>query len=239
MIKNTLFTIIVLSAISYAQLLQPKIVLQQTSYDFGTIKQGEVATHDFVLSNSGGDLLKISNVSASCGCTAAAPEKKELAPGESTNLKVSFNSAGRQGKQNKTIRVYSNDPQNPEMVLTFTGVVVLPGAVTNNPPVIYLPETEHDFGQVNEGDTVTYSFRFINKGESTLTIKDIKTSCGCTAALLSQDNLSPNQEGTVKVQLNTSHRSGKMSRTVTIHSNDPKDPAKIITIYADVVRHGS
>ena len=239
MIKNTLFAIIVLSAFSYAQLIQPKIVLQQTSYDFGTIEQGSVATHDFVISNSGGDLLKISNVSASCGCTAAKPEKQELAPGESTNLKVSFNSTGRQGRQHKTIRIYSNDPQNPEMVLSFTGSVVLPGANTNNPPIIYLPETEHDFGQVNEGDTVKYTFRFINKGGSTLTVKDIKTSCGCTAALLSEDNLNPNQEGTIKVQLNTSHRSGKMSRTVTIHSNDPKDPAKIITIYADVVRHGS
>ncbi|MEJ2104308.1 MAG: DUF1573 domain-containing protein [Ignavibacteriaceae bacterium] len=239
MIKNIVFSIIVLSALSYAQLLQPKIVLQQNSFDFGTIKQGEVATHDFVISNSGGDLLKISNVSASCGCTAAAPEKKELAPGESTNLKVSFNSAGRQGRQNKTIRIYSNDPQNPELVLSFTGSVILPDAITNNPPVIYLPETEHDFGQVNEGDTVKYTFRFVNKGGSTLTIKDIKTSCGCTAALLSDDNLLPNKEGTVKVELNTSHRSGKMSRTVTIHSNDPKDPAKIITIYADVVRHGS
>ena len=163
MIKNTLFAIIVLSAFSYAQLIQPKIVLQQTSYDFGTIEQGSVATHDFVISNSGGDLLKISNVSASCGCTAAKPEKQELAPGESTNLKVSFNSTGRQGRQHKTIRIYSNDPQNPEMVLSFTGSVVLPGTNTNNPPLIYLPETEHDFGQVNEGDTVKYTFRFINK----------------------------------------------------------------------------
>jgi hypothetical protein len=239
MIKNSLIAFFLISSIGFAQLLQPKLVLQQTSYDFGTVKQGEVATHDFVLSNSGGDLLKISNVTASCGCTAAAPEKKELAPGESTNLKVSFNSAGRQGKQNKTIRIYSNDPQNPEMVLTFTGTVVLPDANTNNPPVIYFPETDHDFGQVNEGDTVTYTFRFVNKGNSTLTIKDIKTSCGCTAALLSQDNLKPNQEGTVKVKLDTKNRSGKMSRTVTIQSNDPKDPAKVLTIYADIIRHGS
>ena len=30
-----------------------------------------------------------------------------------------------------------------------------------------------------------------------------------------------------------------MSRTVTVQSNDPKDPAKILTIYADVVKQGS
>jgi hypothetical protein len=239
MIKNSLFIILILTSLSFAQLLQPKLVLQQNSYDFGDIKQGEVVSHDFVLSNSGGDLLTISNVTASCGCTAAAPEKKELAPGESTNLKVTFNSARRLGKQHKTVRVYSNDPQNPEMMLTITGVVVLPGQNSENSAIIYFPETQHDFGKVNEGDKVDYTFRFVNKGESVLQIKDIKTSCGCTAALVSTDNLTPGQEGTIKVELNTQNRTGKMSRTVTIQSNDPKDPAKILTIYADVVKQGS
>ena len=239
MLKNSLFIILMLTSLSFAQLLQPKLALQQTSYDFGDIKQGDVVSHDFILSNSGGDMLTISNVTASCGCTAAAPEKKELAPGESTNLKVSFNSARRQGKQHKTVTVFSNDPQNPEMKLTITGVVVLPGQNSNNPAVIYFPETQHDFGKVNEGGKVDYTFRFVNKGESVLKIKDIKTSCGCTAALVSNDSLSPGQEGTIKVELNTENRVGKMSRTVTVQSNDPKDPAKILTIYADVVKQGS
>ncbi len=77
------------------------------------------------------------------------------------------------------------------------------------------------------------------KDRSVLTIKDIKTSCGCTAALLSQDSLAPGQDGTIKVELNTKNRSGKMSRTVTVQSNDPKDPAKVLTIYADIVKKGS
>lgn len=239
MIKNSLLVLLLFSSISFAQLLQPKIVMQQSSFDFGEIKQGEVVSHDFVISNSGGDLLKISNVTASCGCTAAAPEKKELAPGESTNLTVKFNSSGRRGKQHKTVKVFSNDSQTPELALTITGNVVLGNENSASVPIIYFPETQHDFGKVNEGDQVDYTFRFANKGESQLTIKDIKTSCGCTAALLSQDNLAPGQEGTLKVELNTKNRSGKMSRTITIQSNDPKDPAKILTIYADVVRQGS
>ena len=239
MTKNSLFIVLLFSSLSFAQLLQPKLVLQQTSYDFGDIKQGEKVSHDFVLSNSGGDLLTISNVTASCGCTAAAPEKNELAPGESTNLTVSFNSSGRRGKQNKTVRIFSNDPQNPEMVLSITGVVVLPGEGTGNAPLIYFPETQHDFGKVNEGEKVNYTFRFVNKGETALQIKDIKTSCGCTAALVSTDNLKPGQEGTIKVEVNTKNRSGKMSKTVTVQSNDPRDPAKILTIYADVIKQGS
>ena len=108
--KNLLFVFFLVSSIGFAQLMQPKLVLQQSSFEFGDIKQGETVSHTFVLTNSGGDLLKISNVQASCGCTAAVPEKNELAPGESTNLTVKFNSTGRQGMQKKTVKIFTNDP---------------------------------------------------------------------------------------------------------------------------------
>jgi len=238
MTKSFLFAFFLYSSMVFAQLFQPKLVLQQNSFDFGDIKQGETVSHTFVISNNGGDLLKITNVQASCGCTAAAPEKNELAPGESTNLIVKFNSAGRQGMQKKTVKIFTNDPQNPEMVITINGNVVLAGENSGGLPTIYFTETQHDFGKVNEGEKVNYTFSFANKGTSVLTIKDIKTSCGCTAALLSQDNLTPGQEGTLKVELDTKNRSGKMSRTITVNSNDPKDPAKVLTIYADIIKKG-
>jgi hypothetical protein len=239
MIKNFVISFFLFSSIMFAQLLQPQLILQQTSFDFGDIQQGEKVTHTFVLSNGGGDLLIISDVKASCGCTAAAPDKKELVPGESTNLVVTFNSARRSGKQSKTVRIFSNDPNNPEMFLNITGNVVVNTAAESKSPTIYFAETQLDFGKINEGDKVDYTFYFANKGTSELTIKDIKTSCGCTAALLSQDNLAPGQGGTLKVELDTKNRSGKMSRTITINSNDPKDPTKILTIYADVLKKGS
>lgn len=239
MIKNVLLSFFLFSSLLFAQLMQPQLVLQQKEFDFGDIKQGEVVSHTFVLSNNGGDLLKITNVQASCGCTAAAPEKNELGPGESTNLTVKFNSAGRLGKQTKTVKIFSNDPQSPEMMVTIRCNILKPTDASAGNPVIYLTETQHDFGKVNEGDKVNYTFKFVNKGSSNLVIKDVKTSCGCTAALLSQDNIAPGQEGTLKVELDTKNRSGKMSRTVTINSNDPNDPAKILTIYADIIRKGS
>jgi Protein of unknown function (DUF1573) len=238
MIRNLLCAFFLISSFSFAQLLQPSLVLQQNSFDFGDIKQGEIVTHTFVLSNNGGDLLKINNVQASCGCTAAVPEKSELAPGESTNLSVKFNSTGRLGMQKKTVKIFTNDPQAPEMTVTITGNVVT-GDESGSLPTIYFPETQHDFGKVNEGEKASYTFRFVNKGEGELLIKDVKSSCGCTAALLSSSNIKPGQEGTIKVEFDTKNRSGKNSKTVTVQSNDPKDPTKILTIYADVIKKGS
>ena len=237
MIKNHLFVFFLFYSIGFAQLMQPKLVLQQSSFDFGDIKQGEIVSHTFVLTNSGGDLLKITNVQASCGCTAAVPEKSELAPGESTNLPVKFNSTGRMGMQKKTVKIFTNDPQSPEMTITIAGNVVT-GDQSGSVPAIYFPETQHDFGKVSEGEKVDYTFRIVNKGTSELIIKDVKSSCGCTAALLNSSSIKPGQEGTIKVEFDTKNRSGKNSKTVTVQSNDPIDPTKILTIYADIIKKG-
>ncbi len=232
--KKLFLIFFALSSLSFAQLMGPKLVVQQTEYDFGNIKQGVKVTHIFVLTNSGGDLLKITDIQASCGCTAALPDKNELGPGESTNLKVTFNSAGRFGKQKKLVRIESNDPENPLAIITIKANVILSDAENAAYPVLHFPEMQHDFGKVQEGEVVKYTFKFENNGSSALKIKDIITSCGCTAALVSSEVLQPGEQGTLKVELDTSNRKGNMIRTITIKSNDPKNPTIILTVFADV-----
>ena len=165
--RKLLLIFLSLSSLSFAQLMGPKLVTQQNEHDFGDIKQGEKVSHIFVLTNSGDDLLEITNVKASCGCTAARPEKNELAPGESTNLNVTFNSAGRFGKQKKLIRIESNDPDNPQVIVTIKGNVILSDAESSNYPILHFGQTQHDFGKVKEGKVVEYTFNFGNSGKST------------------------------------------------------------------------
>jgi len=117
--------VIVLTNIAFAQFEnEPKAVIMPMNYDFGNIIQDSVVTTFYVITNEGNDLLKITNVSASCGCTAVIPEKNELKPGESTNIKVTFNSKGRSGTQQKIITVETNDPKNSTIKLTLTGNVI-------------------------------------------------------------------------------------------------------------------
>ena len=174
--KKLLFIFIVFSAVNFAQLIGPKIVVQQSEYDFGQVNQGEKVTHVYIITNSGGDLLKITKVNASCGCTVAKPDKDELAPGESTNLVVTFDSKGRFGKQKKLIRVESNDPNNPQVILTLKGSVKMPENENASYPVFHFSETQHDFGKVKEGKVVEYTFRFQNTGTSTLKIGEDRKS---------------------------------------------------------------
>jgi uncharacterized cupredoxin-like copper-binding protein len=234
MIRKSFILIILSVTISYAQFLGPKISSQQLEHDFGNIEYGQKVTHYFVLTNNGDDNLLIQRVRASCGCTVAKPEKDKLAPGESTKLKVEFNSAGRKGKQEKTITVSTNDPKTPELRLKIKGMILPSVAAGEKNPDIFFRETNHDFGNVKEGKTVEYTFKFTNKGSAPLEIKKVRTSCGCTAALLSSKKLDPGSEGTLKVELDTKNRSGKMSRTITVESNDVKEPSKVLTIFANI-----
>jgi uncharacterized cupredoxin-like copper-binding protein len=238
MIKNILLLFIISTISVLPQMLGPKVGVQQLDHDFGNIKEGEVVTHTYVISNNGGDILKILDVRASCGCTAATPDKKELKPGESTNLDVSFNSKGRKGPQNKTVTVTTNDPEKSSISLTFKCNIIVKETVKNNVgAVIFLPETQHDFGKVPEGKKVEYTFKFENKGTESLVIKDVKTSCGCTAAVVSSTTIKPGQVGSIKVDFDTKNRQGRNSKSITIVSNDTKEPNKVITIYADIQKN--
>lgn len=97
----------------------------EEEFNFGTIKQGESIQHDFEFTNTGKTPLIISNASGSCGCTVPEWPKEPIAPGAKAMIKVTFNSAGKQGVQDKTVTLQSNAEQNP-MVLHLKGNVDRP-----------------------------------------------------------------------------------------------------------------
>jgi len=77
-------------------------------YDYGTIKQGVKVEYDFKFKNTGKNDLIISDAYSSCGCTIPEYPKEPIKPGESSKIKVLFNSAGRSNKQDKTINLIVN-----------------------------------------------------------------------------------------------------------------------------------
>ena len=127
MIKKAIVFMVFSLVFIFAQVIGPKISVLHSEYSFGDINQGDKVSHNFTITNSGGDLLKITDVRASCGCTAAKPEKNELKPGESTQIKVEFNSQGRKGNQVKYVYIKTNDKENPEVKLKISGNVVRKG----------------------------------------------------------------------------------------------------------------
>ncbi len=95
----------------------PVASYNESSHDFGSVKEGNTVSHNFMLKNDGKRDLKIRKINAPCGCTASTPGKKTLKPGEETQIKVSFNTRGRSGRQHQTVTVITNDPANPSHTL--------------------------------------------------------------------------------------------------------------------------
>ena len=107
------------------KVLTPNIEMLETSYNFGEIQQGESVTHDFILKNTGDADLLVSAAKGSCGCTVPEWPKTPIAKGEEAAIKVTFNSAGKSGKQNKTVTLVTNAIPNTK-VLTINGNVIVP-----------------------------------------------------------------------------------------------------------------
>ena len=124
--KRVLFLLIVVFAsgmVSAQQKAASITVVGEAIYDFGEIKESDgAATHTFVLLNNGELPLVISRVIASCGCTQPEWSQEPIAPGKTTELKVTYDTQGRIGTFTRTIAVYSNG-RTGNYVLTITGEV--------------------------------------------------------------------------------------------------------------------
>jgi hypothetical protein len=94
--------------------------------------------------------------------------------------------------------------------------------------------TSHDFGKVKQGDVVTHEFTFQNEGSAPLAVEKIETTCGCTAALVSDKNVGPFKEGKIKLTFDTRGYSGRLTRYLYFISNDASNPRRELSVSADI-----
>jgi len=103
----------------------PRIAFEKEVHDFGAIGPGRAQSCEFNFTNTGDSLLKITEVSKTCGCTPYTLAKKEYEPGERGTLKVKYSGRKYPGPLTKTLYVSSNDKTRPKVKLTVKGNVVL------------------------------------------------------------------------------------------------------------------
>jgi len=106
------------------EVVVPIIELDTDIYDFGEITQGESVSTEFILKNIGEAALLIRSAKGSCGCTVPEWPREAVAVGESAAIKVTFNSAGKKGKQNKTVTLVTNAIPSTK-VLKITGNILI------------------------------------------------------------------------------------------------------------------
>ncbi|MBT1703569.1 DUF1573 domain-containing protein [Fulvivirgaceae bacterium PWU20] len=86
-------------------------------------------------------------------------------------------------------------------------------------PAFQFEKTEHDFGTINEGQVVEYTYKFKNTGEAPLIIQGAQGSCGCTVPEWSKDPIPVGGTGYVKAKFDSNGKPNIQNKTVTVTAN--------------------
>jgi hypothetical protein len=98
------------------------LAFDESSFDFGTVTEGEIITHTFSFTNTGDEPLIINDARGTCGCTVPSKPTAPIAPGEKGEITVRFDSSNKVGKRNQRVTVTANTTP-PQTIISLDGTV--------------------------------------------------------------------------------------------------------------------
>ncbi len=101
-------------------------------------------------------------------------------------------------------------------------------------PIAFFKQKEFDFGKLGKGKKKNCPFTLTNNGNTPLYIRTAKTSCGCTAVTLPNRAINPKETITIQIVFDATGKTGYQNKTITIITNDPKNPETILRIKGEV-----
>ena len=240
--KLSLFLLAVV--VSLICVAQPEIKFENTTYDFGRIKEeGGKVTGKFIFTNVGNEPLELTNVRPGCGCTAANYTKGAIAPGQQGYIEATYNPYNRPGAFNKNIRVTTNEPRFLENDKATPHMIFIKGEVIKRPPTefekagytksngmlrIKEPNISHNMLNTEIVNDTFYVRNFwtkpvsfqLNKQQEFIT--EVYRNFGA--------ELAPGQEGFFILKYDASKRNGfgQLKDMVIFQTNDSLEPVKRI-----------
>lgn len=108
---------------------EPVMTFEEKEFDFGAIKEGDKVEHVFTFKNTGESDLVITDAKGSCGCTVPDYKKEPIKPGETSTMKVTFDSTGKPGPQQKTVTIATNTATGSELLTINANVTAKPAGI--------------------------------------------------------------------------------------------------------------
>ncbi|HYF03136.1 MAG TPA: DUF1573 domain-containing protein [Patescibacteria group bacterium] len=123
-------------------------------------------------------------------------------------------------------------------LLTFAFAAFCAAATAYAQPKIQVAGGDtHDWGKVKPTQSpLSTVLKITNAGNEELKINDVKVGCGCTTTGLEKKELAPGETTSMTVSLNVGTNTGGVTKSVSILSNDPETPTKLVLLKAEVVR---
>jgi len=187
-----------------AQSEKPVIKFSETEHDFGTIRESDGSRrYGFAFTNNGKTPLIVSNVKATCGCTATEWTREPVLPGKSGVIHVVFDPRKQSGAFRKSVVVTSNSADSPTPV--YVKGVVIPTEsfddvykFTTGP--IRLDNIYVAFGEVFKGNSVTRQIKVYNSSTDQPAVVSFRQVPPHMTVRIVPEKLEPLQEGVIEIQ---------------------------------------
>ncbi len=86
-------------------------------------------------------------------------------------------------------------------------------------PKFEFHEEFYNFGSLQAGEVVAYSFKFTNLGDGTLIIDKIQSDCGCVTSHFPKEPIDPGASAFIEVVLNTAGETGRIYKEILVYAN--------------------
>ena len=127
------------AAVAATNAVGPKIKFATPLYDFVKARSGDAVKYTYIFTNTGDQLLILTNVAPQCGCTAAGDWTRQVEPGKTGNIPIQFNTANYNGPVFKQVTVTCNDKSQSTLFLQLKGTVYKPLEINPQLAVLNIP----------------------------------------------------------------------------------------------------
>jgi hypothetical protein len=214
--------------------------VKTNSVSFTKIKQDEVKSQTLELVNDTDQPVKVEFKSVPSHVKAVITPEMVPSKGKSI-LKVTYDAKAKNSFGFVSDRLYLiiNGDNNYNTSVSIGATIVedfslLSAEELANAPVVGFDSNSFDFGNMKQGDKVEHTFTIKNEGKSDLIIRNIRSSCGCTAVTPAKKVISAGETAPLKVVFDSRGKRGRQSKSITVITNDPKKPTSTIRVSSNV-----
>ena len=215
--------------------------LEQRTVNFGLITNQQVALREFEVYNEGTDTLHFQDTIA--GPSYIRVKVPAIPPQSRGVLEVSYDPVlvNDLGYQSHNFVLYADDSlRTPSTIYVMATIQEYFPPMTEEElakaPRLETGKLLVERSGVKMGDKISVPFTLRNTGQSPLNIRQLKSNCTCLSYELDNYDLAPGQSTELRLLFDSSARPGTQQKSISIYSNDPREPTQMVSIKVSVQR---